>query len=502
MPIHRRPGSSPSSVDLRGDVGRARGGRAPAPRRRRRGRAPRPRTRRPSRARSPSGGRSTTSSGSRARRSGAPSSRGDLGIESGGDAEAAAGLLTHRPLEQRDAFDVRRVREHVHRPHLNQREAAVDHLARVGRERRRVAGDVDDPLRAAVSSSAAHHLLRKPGARRVDDDDVGPRRLFGERPDRVCGRRRRRSGHCRSRSAARSRSRRRSPAPTMSTPQTSPRAAPAARLSVPMPQKRSKTRSWPVEARVLGGELVEALGHLGVGLEEGLGRDARSAGPRALPRAARRRRARVVSPPCETSATRRRPRPQHGGVAGSARAPPPRAPSAAKSPWLRDEPNLQVAGAAALADDEVAQEAVARRGGRSARRPCSAHQSRTKLRTALLRSDASTQSRASSTRSQLPARVEAERELAVVVLRRRSTPSCSGSARCSARRRSARARSPSVRRAAASASVDLRLLVLELALVAQSPATASRDTPSPSWSQRSGTRSGLGSSSSTARAFA
>ena len=36
-----------------------------------------------------------------------------------------------------------------------------------------------------------------------------------------------------------------------------------------MPQKRSKTRSAPVEAGHLGGDPVEALGHLRVGLEEG-----------------------------------------------------------------------------------------------------------------------------------------------------------------------------------------------------------------------------------------
>ena len=38
---------------------------------------------------------------------------------------------------------------------------------------------------------------------------------------------------------------------------------------MPIPQKRSKTRSRAGEAGELGGDRVEALGHLGVGLEEG-----------------------------------------------------------------------------------------------------------------------------------------------------------------------------------------------------------------------------------------
>ena len=44
--------------------------------------------------------------------------------------------------------------------------------AAFGRERRRVAGDVDDPLGPGLDD-AAHDLLREAGARRVDDRDVG-----------------------------------------------------------------------------------------------------------------------------------------------------------------------------------------------------------------------------------------------------------------------------------------------------------------------------------------
>ena len=59
-----------------------------------------------------------------------------------GDAREA-----HALLEQRDALDVRRLREHVDGAHAAQRPARLDELRRVGRERRRVARDVDDALR-------------------------------------------------------------------------------------------------------------------------------------------------------------------------------------------------------------------------------------------------------------------------------------------------------------------------------------------------------------------
>ena len=62
-------------------------------------------------------------------------------------------------LQQRDALDVRRLREHVDRPHRLELVAAVVHeLARVRRERRRVARDVDDPLGLRLDDPA-HDLL-------------------------------------------------------------------------------------------------------------------------------------------------------------------------------------------------------------------------------------------------------------------------------------------------------------------------------------------------------
>ena len=75
-------------------------------------------------------------------------------------------------LEQRDALDVRRLREQVDRAHALELVAGLDELRGVGRERRRVAGDVDDPLRRGLDDPA-HDLLREAGARRVDDATSG-----------------------------------------------------------------------------------------------------------------------------------------------------------------------------------------------------------------------------------------------------------------------------------------------------------------------------------------
>ena len=140
-----------------------------------------------------------------------------------------------------------------------------------------------------------------------------------------------------------------------------------------------------------------------------------------------------------------------------------------------DEPHLQVAGVAALAHDEVAQQALSACGGR--RRPGPARRtSRARtLRTALLRSEASRQSRTSLTRSQRPrawkprARPPAGKPAGGSAEGRspKCTPSCCGSARGSRPPRSAPARSPRGGRCGASASPTSSLLVLDLALVAQ-----------------------------------
>ena len=85
------------------------------------------------------------------------------------------GLLTGRTgaLEQRDALDVRRVREHVHRCHAPQLVAVLlAERLHVAGERGRVAGDVDEPRRADAAEPP-QRLPRQAGARRIDDDDVG-----------------------------------------------------------------------------------------------------------------------------------------------------------------------------------------------------------------------------------------------------------------------------------------------------------------------------------------
>ena len=167
------------------------------------------------------------------------------------------------------------------------------------------------------------------------------------------------------------------------------------------------------------------------------------------------------------------PRRQHPGLA--ARAPPESGPRRTRVQVDRrardrgrrgDEPHLDLPGPPALAHDEVAQQADPRRGGRMPAAPRCAPTSRTTLRTALLRSEASRQSSTSSDAVPAPAGVEAEHE----PLRRAprtSTRACCGSATARSPARSARARTPRGRRSGCSASATCSLLVLELALVAQ-----------------------------------
>ena len=174
----------------------------------------------------------------------------------------------------------------------------------------------------------AHHLLREAGPRRVDDDHVGPGRPAP--PGRAW------PGGCRPRrSFAFVISFRRAlsiasatAASTISTPTTSRARAASESAIVPMPEKRSKTRSWPRSARELDGRAVQALGHLRVRLEEHVGRDAelevaeplvqlRLAGEqrrRARPACSRRGRA-SASRTGRRTPPRRRARPCRGGPA-------------------------------------------------------------------------------------------------------------------------------------------------------------------------------------------
>ncbi len=98
---------------------------------------------------------------------------------------------TRRPssLEEGDALDVVGLGEHVDGADLLQDPARLDELGGVGRQRGRVAGDVDDPLRRGLDDPA-HDFLREPGARRIDDDHVGPtgaRDQLSQRETRVAG---------------------------------------------------------------------------------------------------------------------------------------------------------------------------------------------------------------------------------------------------------------------------------------------------------------------------
>ena len=68
---------------------------------------------------------------------------------------------------------MRRVREHVHRPRpLEAVPPLGGELLDVPGQRRRVARDVDDPLRLEPRDPA-QRLAGEPGARRIDDDDIG-----------------------------------------------------------------------------------------------------------------------------------------------------------------------------------------------------------------------------------------------------------------------------------------------------------------------------------------
>ncbi len=119
-----------------------------------------------------------------------------------------------------------------------------------------------------------------------------------------------------------------------------------------MPEKRSKTRSWPRSWAISAAMRVELLGHLGVGLEERLGADEELEAAELLAQlrdarqqdglAARRALAELVlASPEEAVAPHRVD--QRVGVDRALGG---------------DEPHLQLAGPAPLADDEVAQQAA------------------------------------------------------------------------------------------------------------------------------------------------
>ncbi|MFA7296244.1 MAG: hypothetical protein WC211_03535 [Dehalococcoidia bacterium] len=71
------------------------------------------------------------------------------------------------------------MREHIERLHVDERETVVDEHAQVARERRGVAGDVDEAPRAGGEDRLDNRRLEA-GAGRVDDDHVRRRLEAGE----------------------------------------------------------------------------------------------------------------------------------------------------------------------------------------------------------------------------------------------------------------------------------------------------------------------------------
>ena len=81
------------------------------------------------------------------------------------------GVITRLASEQRDGLDVRGVREHVDRTRADELVAVLPRSTFTSGERRRVAGDVDEPW-GLEGAGAPQRLAGEPRARRVDDDDV------------------------------------------------------------------------------------------------------------------------------------------------------------------------------------------------------------------------------------------------------------------------------------------------------------------------------------------
>ena len=321
---------------------------------------------------------------------------------------AASGVA----LEQRHALDVRRLREHVDRAHAAQRVAGLDELGGVRRERRRVAGDVDDPPRRGLDDPA-DDLLREPGARRVDDDDVGAPGALDQLAQRERARRRRRSCALLDLVAARAfvdrvgdrrldqlqppqlrraRRQRQADRADAAVEVEDALAAPQRRRT----RRRARTGARPSRCwsgRTPAGEIRKRrLAEL-------------------LLEARRSRRSARVSPPRGRLAERRRP-------AVHSRPSQSTAPARAvgvERPGRGDEPHLDLAGAPPLAHDEVAQEALVRAAVLGGQALGAAPVEHLLAHARSPRSEASRQSSTGSMRSQRPGRVEAAHQLAVAV---------------------------------------------------------------------------------------
>ena len=401
----------------------------------------------------------------------------DLRVEPRRDAESAVG---HRS-QDRDALDVRRVREHVHRRHLAEPIAGLGELSCVRRQRCRVAGDVDDSRRAALDH-AAHDLLRQPRARGVDDHHVGLAGLLEQRP------------HAESH-------------------------VPAMKRALPIPfalrvvlgvGDRLGDVSTPHTSPALLGEGEADRPDAAVEVEDALAcraarrtrrRSRRAARPSRCWSGRRRRgRSRSRSPPSSSS---RNSSPEDAPVGPAV---PPLGPSTtvcevdrrlgAKLAGAGDQPSLQLAGAPPLADDEIAQDARAGRGGRRRRCPRRAPSRGPRCGPRCWRSSASRQSSASITLASCPRRWKPSTELAVA-LAERVLELVAVAPLLDRRARSAPARTRRARRAGAAPRRPARLLVRAGAR-SGSPCQGAPGHGSPSWSQRSGRGPGSGSSISTA----
>jgi hypothetical protein len=231
------------------------------------------------------------------------------------------------------------VREHVHRRHSAQPIAGLDKLGRVRGERRRVARDVDDSLRLALDH-AADDLLREPGARRIHHHDVGRPGLLKERPDAqadVLGGEagvldpvspgvvlgvRDRLGH------------------GLDSPYL--RGVPGkGEPDRPDPAVEVEDALAAAQPGGLAREPAEAIGHLGVGLEEGERRDAE---PEPGDRLLEEFLAEHSGGPRRATARALDDRVQVHGRPAEARG-------------RRDEPRLDLAAAPALTDDEIPEHA-------------------------------------------------------------------------------------------------------------------------------------------------
>ena len=279
---------------------------------------------------------------------------------------------------------------------------------------------------------------------------------------------------------------------TISTPHTSPASSAIASAIVPMPQNRSSTFSRPVRPGELHGR--RRRGARPSRCWSGRRRPGRcgSAGPTAPPRV----RARALDDLRLARARGLGHARRRASTGTRRRAWPPPARRRGTRPRARDHARLELTGSPALAHDEVAQQPVLvapvprgealRRG--TSRRPRCAARPRARRR--------GCPRAPSSIRSQRPGAVEAEHELAVVVLAERVLELVAvaqlldgGHDRLDRRaprsRRSARARrapAPPSRRAGARRGAPARAR--------------------PGAAPRGSTRSGLGSSSSTVSASA